>query len=97
MNKHVPLPSDVVKVPPSRCLACGLELNAVGHPGGSRGPRPGDLTICGRCGTIMKLSEDLRSEGLSDAEIAAIRANRQLVRELARWVQGVHLARHLLS
>ena len=49
-----------VKVPPSPCLGCGKIVDmAAGMPWGPRPPRPGDYSMCLKCGHLMVFAEDM--------------------------------------
>lgn len=50
------------------CIGCHRALD--GHQGldGAKNPSPGDVMICGYCGTYNILDDDMRPRGPSDKE-----------------------------
>ncbi len=47
--------------PLQRCPSCGYRMNAATHVRGEAVPRPGDLSLCWGCGTVLIFDEALRS------------------------------------
>jgi hypothetical protein len=68
----------------------------VGTPDGLPGPPPTgrDVTVCIKCGAVMMLDRDLKVRGMTDAEIAELTSDLELMNVLARMVRCVHLMRH---
>jgi hypothetical protein len=86
---------DIIRVPESACLNCGHLLNALGTGdlNVEAKPEPGDVTVCIKCGAVMKLDQDLRPRGMSDQEMDELVADREWMDEVARVVQTVHFIR----
>jgi hypothetical protein len=61
----------MIKVPESKCLACGEKLNAATDATlfADTEPTPGCLTICIHCGHLMAFDDDLKFRPLTDAEM----------------------------
>lgn len=47
------------RMPPVRCPACDLLLDAASDPRGEAIPQPGDATLCIHCGFIGVFDDDL--------------------------------------
>lgn len=88
---------DVARVPVSRCLDCHALMDALGT--GDRDveaqPNPGDVAVCIKCGAVMKLDNNLRLRGMTDAEMDELIADRQFMDQIARMVQKIHFLKHL--
>lgn len=90
---------DIARVPESRCLDCGKTLDALGTGDKALAarPEPGDVTVCIRCGAVMKLDEKLRLRGLTDAEMDELVNSRETMQELAKVVRAIHVVRHMVG
>lgn len=88
---------DVVRVPESRCLNCGALMNALGT--GDRHveakPEPGDVSVCIRCGAVMKLDGELRLRGMTNEEMDELTADRAWMDQIAKMVQKIHFVKHM--
>jgi len=62
-----------------KCLACGVQVDAVTAAFGDHTPTPGDMTLCLYCGHIMAFANDLRLRELTDAEAHAIAGDRKIL------------------
>ena len=84
------------KVPESRCLNCGHLMNTVAtdRAGVEAKPEPGDNAVCLKCGAVMKLDENLRVRGMTDAEMDELVADHETMDEVARMVQKIHFLKH---
>ena len=59
-------------MPDQLCPACGHHLNAAArHFDGSR-PKPGDLTVCIACITVLEIGPDFQLGVASDATLASL-------------------------
>lgn len=66
------------RTPVQTCPSCTYKLDAATNAlGNERSPVPGDISICGRCGTFLKFGEDLSIGVLPDAEFQALGADEQ--------------------
>lgn len=45
--------------PESKCHSCGKDLNAYAQGKGAT-PSPGDIAVCGYCGSVLKYGSDLK-------------------------------------
>ncbi len=79
------------------CLVCGHKLDAVARPdikgnpgsGSDEMPRPGDVTMCMNCGSLMVFTDDgLRYPSVE--EEASILKEPHIV-EIRRRLQAIHL------
>jgi hypothetical protein len=88
---------DIARVPESVCLNCGAPLNMVGTGDANveAKPEPGDVTVCIKCGGVMKLDENLRLRGMSDREMDELVADREWMDQVARMVQRVYFVKRL--
>lgn len=88
--------SDYRKIPECHCLHCGHKMNASGSTDGSGVlPQPGDLVLCIRCGAVMKHADDMTLRGMSDAEMDELQADTETMNDLAKYVQRIHIIRHI--
>jgi hypothetical protein len=60
------------EIPPSFCLKCGHSFNRASTLTGTRRPEPGHLTLCMKCGTLLRFTPAMTVMPVSDEE-AAIR------------------------
>jgi hypothetical protein len=67
------------RLKPSACLNCGKILDAASDPFGKQKPRPGDITICIKCGHVMAFNSDLQYRELTSEEILIIAGNKKLI------------------
>ena len=88
VTRGIELP-EVERISESRCAGCGTRLNAVctANPGEAAMAAAGDVTVCTRCGALMKLDDDLRPRALTDAEAEELMADRGWMEEMARMVR----------
>lgn len=68
------------RVPVSRCLGCGVEMDAVTDPLTNAKPKVGDITICLRCGHIMAFGLGLLLRPLTDSEMLMVAGDKDLLR-----------------
>lgn len=67
------------RYPPTLCWECGKSLDACI---GRRRPAPGDLTLCGYCGSLNTFGEDLRLQKPSDEDMIEAAANPEIQEDL---------------
>ena len=48
------------KLPPDKCPWCGKVVNAASGVGSRSAPRPGDFSVCDRCGEVLRFGSDLK-------------------------------------
>lgn len=60
------------RTPAQACPACGYRLDAHTARDGDAAPRPGDLSLCLRCGAVLEFGPTLRVRALTDAEVDAL-------------------------
>jgi hypothetical protein len=68
-----------VKVPPSPCLACGEINNMAMATFGERPPKPGDYTVCLKCGHLMVFADDLSMRNPTGAEMVEVAGRMDLI------------------
>lgn len=61
--------TEVYKHTRSRCPGCRQTLNATGDPHGRGAPRPGDLSVCSGCGTILRFDHRLHLIAMTPREL----------------------------
>lgn len=59
------------RMPKCACLECGYEADMSSSLDNGP-PRPGDVTICIKCGHLMAFADDLTFRPLSDSEIHTV-------------------------
>lgn len=68
------------RIPASECTNCGRKLDAADTVSkASTGPKPGDYTICLRCGHLMIYGEDHILRNPTSAEITEIAGDPGLI------------------
>lgn len=66
------------RTPRTKCPSCSYEYDtASGFPG--RGPKPGDVSICLRCGHLMGFNPDMTTRPLTDDEMLAVAGDKRLL------------------
>jgi hypothetical protein len=88
---------DRVRVPESRCLNCGKLMDALGTGDYDvpADPHPGDVTICIKCGAVMRLDGNLRMRGMTDAEMDELVADKEWMNQVAKMVGAIHFMKHM--
>lgn len=88
---------DVKRTKRSACLVCGYVVNALGtgDPNVEARPKPGDVTICMKCGAVMMLANDLTVRPMTEAEAAEITMDHAYMEHLRKVVKTIHLLRAL--
>lgn len=61
------------------CSGCGEVFDRASCVGEDKAPRPGDVTVCIRCGHIMAFANDLSFRELTDAEMRAVAGDKRLI------------------
>jgi hypothetical protein len=82
-------------VPKSFCLGCGAELDAVTavtQPLDAIMPKPGDFSVCLKCGHVMAFSETLTLRTMTGAEMHNIAGDKRLL--AAQQVAAAYRAEH---
>lgn len=88
----------ITNTPLAACLNCGHKLNAVeSTQDDAMKPEPGSIIVCLHCGGVMKLSDKMMPEGLTDAEIEEIKADEGLMDHLALMTMQVQLIRRMAN
>lgn len=88
--------TDSQRVPLSKCLACGHEIDHVADPNGplARAIQPGDAVLCIACGGAQTVDETGRLQPFSEAQIARMEANQEFMRQITRMARRIHFVRH---
>jgi hypothetical protein len=88
-------PRVTTHTPLSKCLNCGAKLDAVSTSSGKPDapPTEGCLTVCLHCGAVMMLDAGLKVRGMTDAEIAELISDRQMMRHLARVSRAIRFVK----
>jgi hypothetical protein len=73
-----------------------MSLDALGTADNTAAdPRPGDVTVCIRCGAVMRLDDNLRVRGMTDAEMDELVADRKWMNQVAKMVGAIHFMKHM--
>jgi hypothetical protein len=67
------------RVPDTRCVNCNKLLDGAAAIAGSRGPRPGDVTVCLDCRHLMVYGDDLQLRNPTDDEIVEMAGTPELI------------------
>lgn len=89
--------NDHHRTPECACLNCGRLMNAAGSTDGSPIPPPaeGDLSVCLRCGAVMKYDSAGKVRGMTQAEMDKLKADTEQMNMLAKLVRGIRFVRQL--
>jgi hypothetical protein len=68
-----------IDTPADKCSSCGYRFNATTDLTGDAVPRPGDYSICIKCGHLMVFNDDLRLREPTDAEIVEVAGDPQML------------------
>lgn len=69
------------RLPPEHCTECNQLLDAASFIGDERvKPRPGDISLCIRCGHMTAFKDDMRRRELSDEEMHEMAGNAALLK-----------------
>lgn len=61
---------------PCQCLFCGYQLDMASNvPGQTSQPKPGDVTMCFKCGGFMTFDDDLVMRKPTEEETATLMAD----------------------
>jgi len=71
--------SKTIRIPPDACLDCKTPLDAVTDPITNQRPKPGDITICLRCGHVMAFGKKLRVRPLTDDELIEMAGDPEMI------------------
>jgi hypothetical protein len=77
------------RVPPSKCLNCGKEMDAATSTEGDYAPQPGSIGICFHCRHLMAYADDLTLRELTGEEVVEIAGNPVLLRAM-KIIGGFH-------
>lgn len=71
----------------SKCPGCRQTLNATGDPKGRGAPRPGDVSVCAGCGTILQFDSRLRLTAMTPQQIEQLppRSAAELIEMKELW------------
>jgi hypothetical protein len=76
---------DQYRVPLSACPSCGTQCDAASTTNESTQPVPGDISICVRCGELLKFGDDMRLMRLTHEERIEVEADPYVARVQAAW------------
>ena len=66
------------------CINCGKELDSHTNDGGGS-PRPGDISICIKCGMIMQYAKDLSFEKIIPEVLEKIKGDKEQWDKIVRF------------
>jgi hypothetical protein len=61
------------RTPECNCPYCGHKFDRVSSIREPRAPRPGDFTLCIKCGLLMAFDQELRVRGLNLEDLKALK------------------------
>jgi len=83
-----------VLIPECKCLGCGGAVCQHYHPDPNHpGPQPGNYTVCGFCGAIMIVADDMSVRAFTPEEAMALQHDPAAMQTLAAMVHVVHMQR----
>jgi hypothetical protein len=71
------------KVPDQKCPTCGTKLSAATAVKHDDSPKPGSLTVCIECGTVLEFSESMELRVMTPEQVA------ELAPEMRQQLQGL--------
>jgi len=74
---------DVHRLPVSVCPCCGAPNNACSSAMGGRGPKPGDVTVCLLCSTILVFADDMTTREPTKEEAHEIAGDKNVLAVVA--------------
>lgn len=78
----------------SACPKCAVKLDAVTPLHHRNAPKPGDLTVCFQCATVLRFDESLHALALGAGEFKRIpRDVRQQLENAQRAIRSFHAIR----
>jgi hypothetical protein len=86
----------VTRVPETKCLVCGVKLNAIGDLDDGtpdRGPKPGEAVACIRCGAVATVDEGGALRPFTDDEARELEADAEAMADLAGLVRRIQIVR----
>ena len=80
-TRHAPFP----------CPACGLKMDASSDMDGKAIPKPGDFTLCIRCGCVLVFTDELIGRRAEQADLDALNdAERHALLVISAAIENVH-------
>jgi len=67
------------EMPSQPCLNCDAQLDAASSIDHSNKPKPGNVTICIRCGHLMAFDKKLRFRALTDEEMIKVAGDQTIL------------------
>lgn len=67
------------RTPISKCQACDYKLDSVSSLTEAEAPKPGDVTICLKCGHLMGFNPNLSVRPLTDEEMLDAAGNKDIL------------------
>lgn len=67
------------EIPTAYCPSCKTQLDCASDMKAANKPKPGDYTVCIRCGHILIFGAGLKLRELNDSEIVQIAGERHLI------------------
>jgi len=75
------------RLPESECPSCGYRVDAASGISTDEAPKPGDVTLCMKCGQVMQFTATLGVRGVQPASIPGIdRATMRNIRRAQRAI-----------
>jgi hypothetical protein len=74
---------DLHRIPLSVCPCCGSPNNGCSSPMGGRGPRPGDVTVCLLCSTVLVFADDMTTREPTKKEAREIAGDKNVLAVVA--------------
>lgn len=63
---------EATRLPTSACPTCGYEMDSASSVGRKATPKPGDFSLCMRCGAVLRFDAELRLEPATSDELTEL-------------------------
>lgn len=67
------------EVPVQDCIECGYRIDTTANMFGARFPKPGDITVCIKCGHLTAFDFHMKQRKLTDEEMLYISGDKRLL------------------
>lgn len=67
-------------IPVATCPHCGYRMDMATEAYGDTAPKPGDISLCAKCGVLAVFDEQMRQRAPTPAEALAFNADPRVIR-----------------
>lgn len=81
-------------IPDQRCPQCGRAFDTASHAIEAISPKPGDLTVCLGCASVLQFDKAMRNRVVSEAQLRRMRQKEPATMRQVAKIQRAILAMH---